>query len=142
MARHYNNKYQKKSQETVFTVREDAQLMEFLIKAMDGISRSKVKKMLSHDTVHVNDRVVSQHDYPLKPNMRVSIKRSTEGSRFKNFWIKIVFEDNDIIVVDKKPGILSSSTSPRDESVKSILNYYLDSTHQHATVPCDFGSSP
>ena len=66
--------------------------------------------------------------------MRVSIKKSTEGSRFKNFWIKIVFEDNDIIVVDKKPGILSSSTSPKDESVKSILNYYLDNTHQHANA--------
>ena len=134
MARHYNNKYQKKSQETVFTVREDAPLMEFLMKAMDGISRTKVKKMLTYDSVYVNDRVVSQHDFQLKPNMRVSIKKSTEGSRFKNFWIKIVFEDNDIIVVDKKPGILSSSTSPKDESVKSILNYYLDNTHQHANA--------
>ena len=65
MARHYNNRYQKKSQETVFTVREESQLMEFLMKAMDGISRSKVKKMLSHDSVHVNDRVVSQHDFQL-----------------------------------------------------------------------------
>ena len=134
MARHYNNKYKKKSQEIVFTVREDAPLMEFLMKAMDGISRTKVKKMLTYDSVYVNDRVVSQHDFQLKPNMRVSIKKSTEGSRFKNFWIKIVFEDNDIIVVDKKPGILSSSTSPKDESVKSILNYYLDNTHQHANA--------
>ena len=134
MARHYNNKYKKKSQDIVYTVREDATLMEFLMKAMDGISRTKVKKMLTYDSVYVNDRVVSQHDFQLKPNMRVSIKKSTEGSRFKNFWIKIVFEDNDIIVVDKKPGILSSSTSPKDESVKSILNYYLDNTHQHANA--------
>ena len=49
MARHYNNKYRKKSQETVFIVKEDAYLMEFLMKAMDGISRSKVKRMLSND---------------------------------------------------------------------------------------------
>lgn len=134
MAKHYNNRYKKKSQETIFIVREESELMNFLMRVMDGISRTKVKKMLTNNMVHVNDRIVSQHDFILKPNMRVSIKRSTEGDRFKNFWIKIVFEDNDIIVVDKKPGILSSSTSPKEESVKSILNYYLDKSHQHATA--------
>ena len=134
MARHYNNKYKNKSQETVFTVREEGELLEFLMKAMDGISRTKVKKMLTYDSVYVNDRVVSQHNFQLKPNMRVSIKKSSEGNRFKNFWVKIVFEDDHILVVEKKAGILSSSTTPKDESVKTILNYYLDKTHQHATA--------
>ena len=137
MARHYNtknNKYRKKSQEIDFIVREECELMEFLMKAMDGISRTKVKKMLTYDLVNVNDRVVSQHDFLLKPNMRVTVKKSSEGNRFKNFWIKIVFEDDYIIVVDKKPGILSSSNSPKDESVKSVLNYYLDKSHQHANA--------
>ena len=134
MARHYNNKYKNKSQETVFTVREEGELLEFLMKAMDGISRTKVKKMLTYDSVYVNDRVVSQHNFKLKPNMRVSIKKSSEGNRFKNFWVKIVFEDDHILVVEKKAGILSSSTTPKDESVKTILNYYLDKTHQHATA--------
>ena len=134
MARHYNNKYKNKSQETVFTVRKEGELLEFLMKAMDGISRTKVKKMLTYDSVYVNDRVVSQHNFQLKPNMRVSIKKSSEGNRFKNFWVKIVFEDDHILVVEKKAGILSSSTTPKDESVKTILNYYLDKTHQHANA--------
>lgn len=137
MARHYNNKnnkYKKKSQEIDYIVREECELMEFLMKAMDGISRTKVKKMLTYDLVNVNDRAVSQHDFLLKPNMRVTIKKSSEGSRFKNFWVKIVFEDDHILVIEKKPGILSSSTSPKDESVKSILNYYLDKSHQHANA--------
>ena len=137
MARHYNNKnnkYKKKSQEIDFIVREECELMEFLMKGMDGISRTKVKKMLTYDLVNVNDRAVSQHDFLLKPNMRVTIKKSSEGNRFKNFWVKIVFEDDHILVIEKKPGILSSSTSPKDESVKSILNYYLDKSHQHANA--------
>ena len=137
MARHYNNKnnkYKKKSQEIDFIVREECELMEFLMKAMDGISRTKVKKMLTYDLVNVNDRAVSQHDFLLKPNMRVTIKKSSEGNRFKNFWVKIVFEDDHILVIEKKPGILSSSTIPKDESVKSILNYYLDKSHQHANA--------
>ena len=137
MARHYNNKnnkYKKKSQEIDFIVREECELMEFLMKAMDGISRTKVKKMLTYDLVNVNDRAVSQHDFLLKPNMRVTIKKSSEGNRFKNFWVKIVFEDDHILVIEKKPGILSSSTSPKDESIKSILNYYLDKSHQHANA--------
>ena len=36
--------------------------------------------------------------------------------------------------MEKKAGILSSSTTPKDESVKTILNYYLDKTHQHANA--------
>ena len=137
MARHYNNKnnkYRKKSQEIDFIVREECELMEFLMKAMDGISRTKVKKMLTYDLVNVNDRVVSQHDFQLKPNMRVTVKKSSDGNRFKNFWVKIVFEDDYILVIEKKAGILSSSTSPKDESVKSVLNYYLDKSHQHANA--------
>ena len=134
MARHYNNRYKKKSQEIDFIVREECELMDFLMKAMDGISRTKVKKMLTYDLVNVNDRVVSQHDFQLKPNMRVAVKKSSEGNRFKNFWVKIVFEDDYILVVDKKPGILSSSNNPKDESVKSILNYYLDKSHQHSNA--------
>lgn len=134
MARHHNNKYKKKNQETTFFVREECELMDFLMKVMDGISRTKVKKLLTYDSVHVNDRPVSQHDFPLRPNMRVCIKKSSEGNRFKNFWVKIVFEDDHLIVVEKKPGILSSSTSPKDESVKSVLNYYLDKSHQHANA--------
>ena len=134
MAKHYNNRYKKRAQETVFIAREDCELLEFLMKAMDGISRTKVKKLLTYDSVYVNDRVVSQHDFQLKPNMRVSIKKSSEGNRFKNFWIKIVFEDDHILVIEKKPGILSNSNNPKDESVKSILNYYLDKSHQHATA--------
>lgn len=134
MAKHYNNRYKKRAQETVFIAREDCELLEFLMKAMYGISRTKVKKLLTYDSVYVNDRVVSQHDFQLKPNMRVSIKKSSEGNRFKNFWIKIVFEDDHILVIEKKPGILSSSNNPKDESVKSILNYYLDKSHQHATA--------
>lgn len=134
MARHTNNRYKKKPQETVFTVREECELLYFLMKAMDGISRTKVKKLLTYDSVYVNDRVVSQHDFILKPNMRVSIKKSSEGNRFKNFWIKIVFEDDHILVIEKKPGILSSSNNPKDETVKDILNYYLDKSHQHSNA--------
>ena len=137
MARHYNNKnnkYRKKSQEIDYIVSEECELMEFLMKAMDGISRTKVKKMLTYDLVNINDRVVSQHNFLLKPNMRVTVKKSSEGNRFKNFWVKIVFEDDHILVIEKKAGILSSSTSPKDESVKSVLNYYLDKSHQHANA--------
>lgn len=134
MARHSNKRYRKKAQETVFIAREESGLLEFLMKAMDGISRTKVKKLLTYDSVYVNDKAVSQHDFIVKPNMRVSIKRTSEPNKFKNFWVKIVFEDEHLIVVDKKPGILSSSNSPKDETVKSVLNYYLDKSHQHCSA--------
>lgn len=134
MARHQKNKYRKKPQEISFIVREECELLDFLMKAMDGISRTKVKKMLTYDSVYVNDNIVSQHDFIVKPNMCVSIKKSSDGNRFKNYWVKIVFEDEHLLVIEKKAGILSSSNSPKDETVKGILNYYLDKSHQRCSA--------
>lgn len=60
-----------------FNVTEPAPLMDFLMKKLDGISRSKVKRMLANKVVSVNGERTSQFDFALQPGMVVEIGKPT-----------------------------------------------------------------
>ena len=62
-----------KSNPLKFNVTEPTQLMDFLMKKLDGISRSKVKRMLANKTVSVDGERTTQFDYALEPGMVVEI---------------------------------------------------------------------
>lgn len=51
---------------TVYPVTEPAELMEFLMKKMAGISRTRVKALLSNRVVMVDNNIQTQYNYPLK----------------------------------------------------------------------------
>lgn len=85
-----------------FNVTEPAPLMEFLMKKLDGISRSKVKRMLANKIVSVNDERTSQFDFALQPGMVVEIGKPTAKERFHSQWLKIVYEDKYLLVIDKR----------------------------------------
>ena len=48
-----------------------------------------------------------------------------------NHWVRIVYEDRYIFVVEKRDGILCNSPYPGEETVQDILNDYLERNHQH-----------
>ena len=60
---------------TVYNVTEPAELMEFLMKKMAGISRTRVKALLTNRVVLVDNNIQTLYNYPLKPGMKVQISR-------------------------------------------------------------------
>ena len=100
---------------------------------MPDTSRTKVKELLSH-SVYVNSRRVSQFNFPLQPGMTVSIRKTGYRERFKPYDLDIVFEDEHLLVVNKHEGLLSYSKKPNDLTVISVLNQYLDATHQRCNA--------
>ena len=56
------------------TVLEPQPLLPFLFATWPEVKRTKVKQWLKYDGVHVNDAVVTQHDYELKAGDLVSIQ--------------------------------------------------------------------
>lgn len=113
-----------------FKVNEDATLMEFVMKKMDGISRSKVKRMLANGVVSVNGERTSQYDYALQPGMTVEIGKPSAKERFYSKWLKIVYEDHHLVVIDKKEGLLTNSPTKEQDTAQSILNQYFAATQQ------------
>ena len=104
--------------------------MDFLMKKMDGISRSKVKRMLANRIVSVDGESTTQFDFALQPGMTVEIGKPTARERFHNPKLKIVYEDKYLLVIDKKEGLLTNSPTKEKDTAQAILNQYFISTQQ------------
>ena len=53
------------AQYTVLNVTEPAELMDFIMKKLDGISRNKVKSMLTNRVVLVDNVITTQYNFAL-----------------------------------------------------------------------------
>ncbi|MDD3078129.1 MAG: RluA family pseudouridine synthase [Paludibacter sp.] len=111
---------------TKLTVSEPVDLMAFLLAKMGGMSRNSVKSLLSHRQVMVNGTITTQFNAPLKPNDIVVVSSSRGNVELIHPKLKIMYEDEDIIVVEKKEGLLTVSTGKGDEvTAFSILKNYV-----------------
>lgn len=110
-------------------VKENNTLLPFLLELLKGQSRSSVKALLSHGQISVNSNTTTQFDTPLSPGDEIFI--SEERSRkvaFNNPLLNIVWEDDYLIVVNKREGLLSVSTQKvHERTAFHILSDYLKS---------------
>jgi len=110
-------------------VNTEMPLMEFLMQEMHGISRNKVKDILQGKGISVDRKLVTQYNFILKPGMKVQVSKHRRKTELDSRWIRIVYEDKDIIVIEKQPGILSMAASARQFCVKTILDEYFQKRH-------------
>lgn len=123
------------AQYTNFNVNESAGLMDFLMKKMSGISRNKVKSLLTNRVVFVNNVITTQYNFQLEPGMKVQISKEKHKHEFRNPLLKIVYEDAYLIVVEKKEGLLSVSTDHQKErTAQHILNEYVKRKHRNNRI--------
>ena len=104
--------------------------MDFLMKKLDGISRTKVKHILANKVVSVDGERTTQFDFALQPGMVVEIGKPTAKERFHNPKLEIVYEDKYLLVINKKEGLLTNSPTKEQETAQSILNQYFIATQQ------------
>lgn len=115
---------------TKYAVKEDAKLLEFLL-ANVGESRSKVKATLQGRGVKVNGKFVTQFDYALQPGMTVAVSKSKRRMHtLQSRYVKLVYEDRWLVVVEKNIGILSMAAGHSSLNVKAVLDDYFQKTHQ------------
>lgn len=109
-----------------YPVREASRLLDFLIASMPERKRTAIKNLLSHNQIAVNGQPVTQFDTELKPGDEVKANLTREFRVFYNRRLKIVYEDDDIIVVNKGYGLLSMGTDKiKEGTAYSILRDYL-----------------
>ena len=113
----------------VITVKENAPLLEYLINNVSE-SRSKLKATLQGRGIAVNGRMVTQFDYQLKAGDKIIISRHKKQNQFKSRYVKIVYEDRWLVVVEKNIGILSMAAGHSSLNVKSVLDDYFLKSRQ------------
>ena len=96
-------------------------LLEYLLATLPG-SKNKIKDTLQGRGIKVDGKVVTQYNYPLMPGMKVSVSNSKKNDTFHSKYVNIVYEDKYIIVIEKKPGILSMAAGHSTLNVKTVLD--------------------
>ena len=112
-----------------YTVEAENTLLEYLFSVVKE-SRNKVKLTLKGRGVKVNGKVVTQFDYKLLPGMTVSVSHTKRNDTFKNRFVKLVYEDRWLVIVEKNVGILSMAAGHSSLNVKSVLDDYFLKSRQ------------
>ena len=126
----------KRKQDTILKVAEPAQLMDFLIAKMGGMAKSSVKQLLGQRRVKVGNAVQTRHDFLLKAGDIVTVSSGRGNSQLTHPKLKIVYEDDDLIVVNKQPGLLTVAATPgsSETTAFSILRAYVKKQNARAGI--------
>lgn len=137
---HNHNVPQMAAAYTDFLVRdgEEAPLLDFVMRKLAGISRSKAKAILANGGVMVDGKRVTRHDYAVEPRQLVQVSKrrgadsgTRQGRRQqRQQFFRVVYEDRDVIVVDKAEGVLSMGVGASSLNMKDLLDHYFAETHQ------------
>ena len=128
-----SNLYKTSNDYAHYVVTEESPLLEYLMETLDD-SRTKIKAILQGRGIKVNGKIVTQYNFPLKPGMKISVRRRKENNTFKSKYLKIVYEDRWIIVIEKNCGILSMAAGHSSLNVKTVLDDYLHKSRQKCSI--------
>lgn len=98
-----------------YNVDQQMPLMEFLL-LKSGKKRNDIKKLLKFENVYVDGNVQTYYAYDLQVGQTVEI-----NTQKKDFSLDILYEDQEMIVIDKPCGLLSEQTNKETQKTA----YYL-----------------
>ena len=129
------NNIRRQSKEYTYRVNENCILIDFLTATLKDKSRTTIKSYLSHRQVAVNNIPTSQFNTPLHRGDNVTINFTKGYKVFKHRRLRIVFEDEFIIAIDKGYGLLSMATkNEKSETAYRIVSDYVKSNDPEAHI--------
>jgi len=122
---------EKLKENTIISVSETTELMKFLLTNLPKKSRNNIKSLLANKQVIVEGKWVKQFNHQLFPGQKVEIRWNRIPEERKYPGIKIIHEDDVIIVIEKEAGMLSIAT----DREKTKTAYSLLSSHVKSQSP-------
>jgi RluA family pseudouridine synthase len=111
-------------------VKENSLLLDYLLKNLDK-SRKDVKNLLKYGNIYINGKSITKHDYKLLIGQKIVIRQT----KINNKNLNIMYEDDNIIVIDKPYGLLSISTAKeKDNTAYKMVMEYLKFNNPNARV--------
>ncbi len=120
----------KKMTSDTFVVEKKDTLLAGLLGFFPHKSRNVLKAVLRDGQVTVNDRPVRQFDHPLRPGQKVEVSWQKESAPRQPLGLDIVYEDDDLIVIDKPAGLLTIATDKeKRKTAYAFLSRYVKLTN-------------
>ena len=109
-----------------FNVDKEVIIYDFLKEKMT-LSKNSIKNLLTNKYVYVNKKCVTKYDYNLKKNDIVEIKSTND--------LDIIYEDKNIIVVNKPYGLLTVSTpNEKEKTLYKMVSNYVKKTNKNNKI--------
>ncbi|GMR03474.1 MAG: RluA family pseudouridine synthase [Thermodesulfovibrionia bacterium] len=110
---------------TDFRVKTKSSLLDYLTDI--GYTRTKIKQLFRHRAIRVNGKVVKSLNLFLLKGDTVSIsKDKKEPKVIPPLGIKVIYEDSDLIVIEKPSGLLTiASETEKIKTAYYQLNEFL-----------------
>ncbi len=106
------------------TINKSITLIGLLTEMYPDSPRTRIKKLLKSGTIRVNNKAVTLHSYQLNRGDVVEIDPHAGETAKAGLPFPVLFEDKHLIVIDKPPGISTSSTDG-SISIHWILNQFM-----------------
>ena len=113
-------------------VKEESTLLKYILKYIEP-NRKKAKNLLSNKSILINNKNISQYNHPVHINDNIEIKKFT-NTKINNS-INIIYEDNNIIVVNKPSNLLTiATTQEKEHTLYSMLSEYVKEKNKHNKI--------
>lgn len=117
-----------------YKVTEECELLEFLLKTFSNQSRNSVKSLLSSHRVAIDGAPVSQFNFKLFPEDTIIISSSPIKKKTRS-KLPIIYEDDDLIVINKPSGLLSiASDNEKSSTAYRMLSDYVQQKDKHNRI--------
>ena len=117
-----------------YKVTKECELLEFLLETFKNQSRNSVKSLLSSHRVSVDGAPTSQFNFKLYPEDTVIISNAPIRRKTRSN-LPIIYEDDDIIVINKPSGLLSiASDNEKSSTAYRMLSDYVQQKDKHNRI--------
>lgn len=109
-----------------FNVTSETTLLPFLIETLKDKNRTEIKALLKYRHIAMKDKPVTQFDTPLMPGDTVQVNFGRSYFKFSNPQVRILYEDQWMVVIEKASGLLSvANDNNRDRNAFAIVRDYV-----------------
>ena len=93
----------------VRAAQKPTRLDTFIAESIKDISRTKVKELIERDLITVNRQPAKKASYKISPRDMITVRIPRYVPlevEAENIPLKVIYEDNDLIVINKQPGLV------------------------------------
>ncbi len=111
-----------------YIIKEETTLLAFLY-SLNHLSKKEAKSLLTKGNIYVNNEAQTYYQYPLHVGDEVLIQKNKKTN------LDIIYEDDDMIVINKPSGLLSMATDrQKEKTAYHLVREYLQQSSKQARV--------
>ena len=106
-----------------YIVEETDELYNYLRKTLTNMSKNNIKSLLKNENIYVNNKIITKYNYLINKDDIITIGNTLKS---EDINLKIIYEDNNILVIDKPTKLLTiSNKNEKEDTLYRKVSDYL-----------------